>query len=60
MNMQQTQLPRNKNMSGKIQLLMPDINDKGIDSRGAIYSYVPYDKIVEFVVLSLMYSQLEP
>lgn len=39
-------------MSGKIQLLMPDINDKGIDSRGAIYSYVPYDKIVEFVYLN--------
>lgn len=38
-------------MSGKIQLLVPDINDKAIDHRGAIYSFVPFDKIVEFVYI---------
>jgi mannose-6-phosphate isomerase-like protein (cupin superfamily) len=35
-------------MTGKIQLLTPDINDKAVDARGAIYSYVPKDAIVEF------------
>ena len=35
-------------MTGRIQLLTPDINDKAIDHRGAIYSYVPKDAIVEF------------
>ena len=39
-------------MTGKIQLLDPDISDLGVDHRGAIYSYVPKDKIVEFVYLS--------
>ena len=38
-------------MTGKIQILTPDINDKGVDSRGAIYSYVPFDNIVEFVYI---------
>ena len=35
-------------MTGKIQLLQPDINDKAIDNRGAIYSFIPHDTIVEF------------
>lgn len=35
-------------MTGRIQLLSPDINDMAIDGRGAIYSFVPYDSIVEF------------
>jgi mannose-6-phosphate isomerase-like protein (cupin superfamily) len=38
-------------MNGKIQILSPDISDKGIDHRGAIYSYIPHDKIVEFVYI---------
>ena len=38
-------------MNGKIQLLQPDIDDKAIDHRGAIYSYIPYDQIVEFVYI---------
>jgi len=38
-------------MTGKIQLLAPDINDKGVDNRGAIYSYIPMDSIVEFVYI---------
>lgn len=36
---------------GKIQLLTPDISDLAVDHRGAIYSYVPKDKIVEFVYI---------
>ena len=39
-------------MTGRIQLLEPDINDKGVDHRGAIYSYIPEDSIVEFVYLN--------
>jgi uncharacterized RmlC-like cupin family protein len=35
-------------MTGKIQLMTPDINDKALDSRGAIYSFIPKDSIVEF------------
>jgi dTDP-4-dehydrorhamnose 3,5-epimerase-like enzyme len=35
-------------MTGKIQLLTPEIADKALDSRGAIYSYIPYDSVVEF------------
>ena len=35
-------------MMGMIQVLSPDINDKAIDSRGAIYSYLPNDSLVEF------------
>jgi oxalate decarboxylase/phosphoglucose isomerase-like protein (cupin superfamily) len=35
----------------RIQLLTPDINDKAVDHRGAIYSYIPYDSIVEFVYI---------
>jgi oxalate decarboxylase/phosphoglucose isomerase-like protein (cupin superfamily) len=35
----------------RIQLLNPDIADKAIDSRGAIYSYIPHDNIVEFVYI---------
>lgn len=36
-------------MTGKIKLLEPDIGDKAVDDRGAIFSYVPKDAIVEFV-----------
>ena len=35
----------------RIQLLTPDINDKAVDHRGAIYSYIPFDSIVEFVYI---------
>lgn len=35
-------------MKGKLQLLEYDINDLAIDNRGAIYSFVPKDPIVEF------------
>lgn len=35
-------------MTGRIQLLEPSIADKAIDNRGAIYSYVPYNNLVEF------------
>jgi oxalate decarboxylase/phosphoglucose isomerase-like protein (cupin superfamily) len=35
-------------MTGRIQLLAPDISDKAVDHRGAIYSYIPKDAIVEF------------
>jgi oxalate decarboxylase/phosphoglucose isomerase-like protein (cupin superfamily) len=35
----------------RIQLLTPDINDKAVDHRGAIYSYIPYNNIVEFVYI---------
>jgi mannose-6-phosphate isomerase-like protein (cupin superfamily) len=38
-------------MTGRIQVLTPDINDKGIDHRGAIFSYIPRDPIVEFVYI---------
>ena len=38
-------------MTGRIQILQPDINDKGIDHRGAIFSYVPHTPIVEFVYI---------
>lgn len=38
-------------MTGRIQVLSPDINDKAVDHRGAIYSYVPYNAIVEFVYI---------
>lgn len=36
----------------RIQLLTPDINDKAVDHRGAIYSYIPHDSIVEFVYIN--------
>lgn len=36
----------------KIQILTPDINDLAVDHRGAIYSYVPKDNIVEFVYIN--------
>jgi len=36
-------------MSGRIQILNPEIGEKAIDERGAILSYVPKDAIVEFV-----------
>jgi len=39
-------------MSGKIQLMIPDINDKAVDSRGAIYSFIPNDAIVEFCYIT--------
>jgi dTDP-4-dehydrorhamnose 3,5-epimerase-like enzyme len=38
-------------MTGRIQLLEPNISDKAIDNRGAIYSYIPYDSLVEFVYI---------
>jgi dTDP-4-dehydrorhamnose 3,5-epimerase-like enzyme len=38
-------------MKSRIQFLTPDINDKGVDHRGAIYSFVPQHSIVEFVYL---------
>jgi len=38
-------------MTGRIQLLEPNISDKAIDNRGAIYSYIPYDNLVEFVYI---------
>jgi len=38
-------------MTGKIQILNPDIGEKGIDERGAIFSYIPKDAIVEFVYI---------
>jgi uncharacterized RmlC-like cupin family protein len=38
-------------MNGRIQLLEPDIADKAVDHRGAIYSYVPQQAIVEFVYI---------
>jgi dTDP-4-dehydrorhamnose 3,5-epimerase-like enzyme len=38
-------------MTGRIQLLEPNISDKAIDNRGAIYSYIPHDSLVEFVYI---------
>lgn len=38
-------------MTGKIQLLVPDIADNAVDHRGAIYSYIPHNAIVEFVYI---------
>jgi dTDP-4-dehydrorhamnose 3,5-epimerase-like enzyme len=38
-------------MTGKIQVLQPHIADKAIDNRGAIYSYIPHDNLVEFVYI---------
>lgn len=38
-------------MPGKIKLLEADIADAAIDSRGAIYSFLPKDPIVEFVYI---------
>lgn len=38
-------------MNGRIEILQPDINDKAIDHRGAIFSYIPHDRIVEFVYI---------
>lgn len=38
-------------MTGRIEILQPDINDKAIDARGAIFSYIPKDSIVEFVYI---------
>lgn len=39
-------------MTGRIRLLDPDINDKAIDQRGAIYSFIPKDAIVEFCYIN--------
>ena len=39
-------------MTGRIRLLDPDINDKAIDGRGAIYSFVPQDAVVEFCYIT--------
>ncbi len=33
---------------GKIEILTPTISDSGIDSRGAVYTYVPQQDIKEF------------
>lgn len=38
-------------MTGKIQLLTPEISDKSLDHRGAIFSYIPYHNLVEFVYI---------
>jgi dTDP-4-dehydrorhamnose 3,5-epimerase-like enzyme len=38
-------------ITGNIQILSADINDKAIDHRGAIFSYVPADAIKEFVYI---------
>jgi len=38
-------------MKDKIRLLAPDISTKGVDHRGAIYSYVPHNAILEFVYI---------
>lgn len=38
-------------MTGKIVLLEPGISDRAVDQRGAIYSYIPQDSIVEFVYI---------
>jgi mannose-6-phosphate isomerase-like protein (cupin superfamily) len=35
-------------MTGKIQFLSADINDLALDNRGAIYSFIPHNSIVEF------------
>lgn len=35
-------------MMPRIQLLEPEISDKAIDDRGAIFSFVPHSAIVEF------------
>ena len=38
-------------MKNRIKILKPEINDAAIDSRGAIYSFVPHNAIVEFCYL---------
>lgn len=38
-------------MNGKIEILQPNINDDALDSRGVIYSFIPYNSIVEFCYL---------
>jgi len=38
-------------MTGKIKILEPDIGEKAVDHRGAIFSYVPKDPIVEVVYI---------
>jgi mannose-6-phosphate isomerase-like protein (cupin superfamily) len=38
-------------MNGKIKILEPNIADKAVDHRGAIYSYLPSSDIVEFVYI---------
>ena len=38
-------------MTSRIKILEPDINEKGVDHRGAIFSYIPKDPIVEFVYI---------
>jgi mannose-6-phosphate isomerase-like protein (cupin superfamily) len=35
-------------MTGKIQIIEPDINDNALDQRGAIFSFIPHDAIVEW------------
>lgn len=35
-------------MTGKIQIIEPDINDNALDHRGAIFSFIPYESIVEW------------
>ena len=39
-------------MSNGLQIMFPDIADNGIDARGAIYSFVPHDAIVEFCYIT--------
>ena len=46
-------------MNGKIQILDPDIGEKAIDERGAIFSYVPKDDGVLYKVLDNTKMQRE-
>lgn len=39
-------------MNGRIRLLTPDINARAVDERGAIYSFVPQDPVVEFCYIT--------
>jgi mannose-6-phosphate isomerase-like protein (cupin superfamily) len=39
-------------MTGKIKILTPNIGDKAVDARGAIYSFIPNDVIVEFCYIT--------
>lgn len=38
-------------MNNRIKILNPNISDKAVDHRGAIYSYLPHNSIVEFVYI---------
>ena len=38
--------------NNKIEILLPSITDTGLDSRGAVYTYVPEQDIKEFNFIS--------